>query len=142
MVVKMLQLWIDALRSGAYAQTIGVLLRTHEGQLAHCCLGVLCEVSADVQRNLGMVEHYFAHGVQVQAQLASFCRLDIDIAPLINFLIEEPAPSETNLLLGLAHLNDTQEASFEEIADVLESRLPAAARYEAALARSTVAAQV
>ena len=42
------QRWVDALRSGEYQQTTGVLHRTHSDEddepVGHCCLGVLCDL--------------------------------------------------------------------------------------------------
>ncbi len=38
------QLWVEALRSGKYTQAIGTLCVVTGDALAHCCLGVACEV--------------------------------------------------------------------------------------------------
>ena len=36
--------WAEALRSGDYTQGKNYLKRTVEGKTSHCCLGVLCEI--------------------------------------------------------------------------------------------------
>lgn len=41
-----LRLWVDALRSGEYEQTQGMLARKQGEQTSYCCLGVACEVAA------------------------------------------------------------------------------------------------
>lgn len=39
--------WVAALRSGEYKQAVGSLARQRrDGQRAHCCLGVACELAA------------------------------------------------------------------------------------------------
>lgn len=41
-----IQLWVDALRSGYFEQTSGVLeQRFSDGKTRHCCLGVACRVA-------------------------------------------------------------------------------------------------
>ena len=41
---KIAEKWMDALRSGEYAQCTGALNAPGEG---HCCFGVLCELAVD-----------------------------------------------------------------------------------------------
>lgn len=58
------QLWVDALRSGEYMQGRNALAKWDDdnGELAFCCLGVLCEVArlqgVDVESDDLLTEDY------------------------------------------------------------------------------------
>lgn len=98
--------WLEALRSGKYAQGT-VQLRYHD---AYCCLGVLC----DVVDPGGWRHHDYAYGEgedeQEETSTLPFglrCELGI------------PIDVETELI----HMNDDNESTFAEIADFIEANL-------------------
>lgn len=111
---KNVKLWLKALRSGEYKQVKG-RLRTEEG---YCCLGVACDVYAKQHKTLkwrrdeeGDIEFSGA-----STQLPDNVR---------KWLGLKDSEGEFNLKDGheetLTNLNDDEEKSFEEIADIIES---------------------
>lgn len=99
------QKWIDALRSGKYKQGRGIL-KTVDGEF--CCLGVLC----DVYNNEGWVttsSFYEYNGFRFRSSLS------YDISKLFDL---------TNSIEDvLIYMNDTEEKTFEQIADWIEVNL-------------------
>jgi hypothetical protein len=111
--------WLEALRSGEYAQTTGVLKhRETDGSLSYCCLGVLAEI-CDIPSE---IDSYF-FGVQ----RAGCYRFVFDgIGGATNIL-----PDEFQNKIGidldqteeLMAMNDEYNQSFEEIADWIEKNI-------------------
>ena len=107
MDARVKQMWIEALRSGEYKQTSG-LLRDENG---HCCLGVLCDIHAKETNNVWDIHNrYFLHDETLPEIVQHWAGIDssmgnIDV-PYLN-------------ALTLAELND-DGCSFEFIADVIE----------------------
>ena len=131
--------WIAALRSGEYAQGKGYL-RTHDDTF--CCLGVLCDVvdpskwkefdikthtyarsyesartwalpTADVFHEAGM-EHYVAR--------VDWARVNAVLPRLAQKLKDEDLIHHNGeASLSLPVLNDKFDATFEEIATLLET---------------------
>lgn len=97
--------WIEALRSGKYKQTQGRLERDNK----FCCLGVACEVLIPEEKKLRNIYNEL-HGQltlhQINAQ---------------NWLqrIDEDFYNKTRN--KLTNLNDWQDFTFNEIADLLEA---------------------
>lgn len=94
------KLWIKALKSGKYKQTI----RTLHDQNGYCCLGVLCNIY-NREKGYGGVKNgsFLTSGVMKWAGLES-----------------------DNPLIGTQHagaLNDILKLTFNEIADKIESNL-------------------
>jgi hypothetical protein len=118
-------LWIDALRSGKYKQTIGTL----KSSTGHCCLGVLCELYIEntgvgtwiTKSNIYTVDpssltfkDTFNMREAITCLPTSVQRwAEVDKNPTVKFL-------GTNMLLSI--IND-QKNSFEKIADLIEEQL-------------------
>lgn len=94
---KFKQPWVDALRSGEYLQTTGVLHNEH----GYCCLGVLRDVCAKA-------------GVLINADEDSEL---LDIHTACDLLGLDNSTQD-----GLAAMNDARR-SFAEIADHIETTL-------------------
>jgi len=96
------QKWVEALRSGKYNQTIGVLYNGNNKN-GFCCLGVLghvCGVSLEVLLGLGVLHS----SMNVPKLLMGDCGS--------NIIVEK-----------LTRMNDIQGKSFTEIADWIEQNL-------------------
>jgi hypothetical protein len=108
--------WLDALESDEFRQARKTLRTNpkenpHE-RLAHCCLGVLCEV-AGMKWNSKYEKYQDA-----DKKLAFFFDTTFVLEPLLGY---DPIMKNTNSLsVVLANLND-EGASFQEIADFLKS---------------------
>jgi hypothetical protein len=112
--------WVDALRSGEYAQGRSSL-RDHD---EYCCLGVLCELavkegviapptySDGVWRYVGDQEYYLPRVVMDWAELTEE---DPKVDPG-----EDSEFSEWNTL---AQMNDGAQADFDQIAEMIEECL-------------------
>lgn len=87
--------WVDALRSGKYSQCTGTLT---DGE-GYCCLGVLATIRGRLDDD-GYCTDMCEDG-------------DVDVPPE---WVDARNPR-------LIHLNDTQGASFNEIADWIEANL-------------------
>jgi hypothetical protein len=104
------KVWIDALRSGKYAQARGELslVSSKDGSFAFCCLGVACDVADDSRWS------------QPKAMYGGLYRT-------YGGAVGQP-PSEQRVYYGLTdkgvgnlmHLNDALKLSFGQIADVIE----------------------
>ena len=121
------KLWVDALRSGEYGQTKGVLHRTEEVRdddlpVGYCCLGVLCDVAikAGVQVRVDVdIEHGNAHydgdWMALPESVKNWAGLKVS-SPAVPFGHED-------CLESLAELNDEAGLNFDEIADLIEASL-------------------
>jgi|SRR4051812_9489018 hypothetical protein len=118
--------WVEALESGEYKQTVGALYRTadHEGDPAgHCCLGVLCDLAVKdgvidppvikFDEDRGMIATYAETSTFLPEKVMEWVGLD-ENNPWVDFERWGREVSD-----NLAILNDEEEASFEEIADIL-----------------------
>lgn len=116
---KIKKRWIEALRSGKYAQTKDVL-RNEEG---FCCLGVLCDV---VKEDLGIdwdpreqndARQFAGDGGVLPVAVRRFV-WDGDVLPTCQ---ENPYINlENGRRLQASALNDEMDYTFEEIADAIE----------------------
>lgn len=139
--------WVAALRSGEYAQTMG-FLHDKEG---FCCLGVLCEIAvADgviekwepnpntfttaIRPDEKLIMFYGRRGSDDldEASQTSLPTLVIEWAGLSSSNPEVFSPevleyedfrAEDYGQTDLASLNDDDQLTFEEIADVIEKQL-------------------
>jgi hypothetical protein len=138
------QLWLEALRSGNYAQCPGKLA---DGRGGHCCLGVLSElavqegvVTKEVEEHtyetldgglgIGYSVHYgrYMASNYLPREVAewAFEPFDETSAYWENPRVNDPRPVNHPLRNGqntdLANLND-EGLTFHEIADVIEKEL-------------------
>lgn len=111
--------WTAALRSGKYKQGKG-LLNNGAGRL--CCLGVLCEVA--IEEGLDIQRIVMDDAIHVSA--AAY--MDEEGIPVMTVLpnsvmewadLNAPDPFVTSEAT-IAHLNDEEELSFAEIADIID----------------------
>lgn len=68
------KLWIDALRSGEYKQTKGIL-RREGGKGGYCCLGVLCDLHA--KQGLGNFKDSNAYADGLGEESSAFLTLGV-----------------------------------------------------------------
>jgi len=119
---KIKEKWIKALRSGDYLQGNGALKRILNEVTTHCCLGVLCDLHSkeigekwvydplEPSCHLGAHMYYTRMGVLPDEVL--------DWAGLKNW--------DSNVAIdrnNLVDLNDDEEYTFEQIAEVIEGKL-------------------
>ena len=97
--------WVAELRSGKYVQGRGMLC----GNGKHCCLGVLAEIAVAA----GYFEKY--HGGRFGTPDGAFSRTSL---PGFCGALIEPIRNAN----GLFYLNDFLGYTFDQIADVIESR--------------------
>jgi hypothetical protein len=110
------QLWIDALRSGDYAQDTSKLHNTFAN--TYCCLGVLCDLA--VKAGVATEEEYGSFGNDE----------DRSQGTLPNVIGEWSGVDPEGRFkgtTGIAHtsligLNDDAGYTFEQIADVIEAQ--------------------
>ncbi len=94
--------WTAALRSGKYFQGTGHLKSTRMDKAKHCCLGVLCEVMKMDDTEIETVDkEYVPHGYYLSLE---------------SFLTKG---QQKNLI----ELNDSDRASFSEIANWIDENL-------------------
>lgn len=96
--------WVEALRSGKYEQGKSRLQNCLKQ--TYCCLGVLCEISPNVQK---YGSGYIFANTAMHAILTGAFRLQVGL--------KESQESD------LANLNDLEGRSFLEIADYIEKNL-------------------
>ena len=97
----MIKQWIEALRSGEYRQARGTL-RTQDGRF--CCLGVACEISGIDKWEFNGNSYSYDH---------NYSGMSARVCDHIGF----PLSGQGRLI----QMNDNQGATFQEIADYLET---------------------
>jgi hypothetical protein len=110
MKAKLRQAWVDALRSGKYPQTKGMLFRKEASALypaGYCCLGVLCDVTPGVTRD-GM--YFEFEGIRMSSTLSNHFNVAVGLS----------AGHESKAI----GLNDTSNWNFNQIADWIEANVP------------------
>lgn len=101
-----LEKWLEALRGGKYAQAYS-RLRDNEG---FCCLGVACDVLKDDVGGKWLKDNHFKVSLN---QAATMGALPIKVRELLSLSCRQEDV--------LTDMNDTDRATFPEIADYLES---------------------
>lgn len=116
------KMWVDALRSGNYAQGKGCLHNAEDGTF--CCLGVLCCIaeSHDVT-TIGSAEHSVGDANIMYAYGGSKYALPYEVSKWAGLTTDDPI-----LLIGgkrfiVSELNDSEDLSFHQIADLVEAQL-------------------
>lgn len=124
MKAEIKKLWTEALRSGKYHQGKGHLAQSDQADgLAHCCLGVLCEVAIEA----GIISppkwqgiNYY-YGIEGDHRADFLPRVVSTWAGLGN---NSPVYTDHAVLDGrtksLVSHNDDDGFSFTEIADIIE----------------------
>lgn len=120
--------WVAALRSGNYAQGTGYLLQMEDDQPRYCCLGVLSELA--VRAKMCHVEMVPESNITDQIALFDSCE---DVLPQsVRFWVGD-RPNDSIMIQGvlpfrdrrghqilLTELNDTDQLTFDQIADLIE----------------------
>lgn len=104
---EIIKLWTDALRSGKYKQGRVKLYNTKDD--TYCCLGVLCRV---YEENVGKV----LPEIERKALLNN--ELEV-VKDWVNLIYSD---GDYGLGNSLASLNDTKCFTFNQIADIIESK--------------------
>lgn len=120
--------WVNALRSGKYKQTNGMLHNSYDN--SYCCLGVLCDIYAKERKKRAFDYSEFILGTENTGMGSTglLPKIVVNWAGLNQFAIYAEE-SSTDIRSGkshnaktLANLNDSG-VSFEKIADIIEERL-------------------
>ena len=101
-------LWVAALRSGEYDQSVSAL----QDESGHCCLGVLCEIGKK-------------HGVKLKKRsddsfLGAIYGSDLIYGGKLSDQDEVEKWSEVAEIGYLVYMNDELRQSFDEIADYID----------------------
>lgn len=121
---KVKQKWVEALRSGKYKQTRGVLRRRGG---SYCCLGVLCEIA----REEGIVDRRWESRYKEYVYFNPVFPPDSNSCDLPEAVVRwsglDSSDPEVDIPRGidkqtLASLNDELKYSFSKIADVIEQQ--------------------
>lgn len=101
--------WVEALRSGSYAQGKQVLRGGEAGQIRYCCLGVLADVAGATWEKDDGWEFYRARFPEAPGAASGHVPESILDRDIQGELIE---------------LNDVDELDFPAIADWIEKNVP------------------
>lgn len=108
------KLWVDALRSGKYNKGRGYLKYPKlDGEIHYCCLGVLAELSP-VKDTLVSDCYQFEAAVSY---------LGDDVMEWAGLDAKNPRVPWRGDVASLADINDNTDATFPEIADLIEAHL-------------------
>lgn len=109
------QQWMEALRSGKYAQAFGALQLTEMG---FCCLGVLCDLHRQLTDNGRWIDSSQKEGVCSLYVGDDFVVLDKLPSTMLDWAgLTESACDE------LINLNDIQKNTFDQIAAWIDVNL-------------------
>lgn len=118
--------WLEALRSGEFKQTTGVLARQNDdGKYGYCCLGVACEISGVASRDLtrgydDRVRKVYGENeadLTLPEEVRAWLGVETDSPNLASpVVVNDDGDDET----GLTILNDDYGFTFEQIADAIE----------------------
>lgn len=124
--------WTDALRSGNYQQTTGVLHRFKDDNVGYCCLGVLCDLAAQEgvvnERQDGYEYSIFEDNIRPTYD-GSATELPLSVQEWAGFEKYESNPTFKNQWVNstghgfntLAEVNDNG-GTFEDIAKIIEEQ--------------------
>ena len=121
--------WIEALRSGKYAQTRGTLCRSICESTSHCCLGVLTEIAIEHGLKVEKTRYEKDKNIVVYNGNAAFLPMNVQAWAEIKNVdgmmfggegIEADIEIGGKKYASLAQANDDGK-TFDEIADVLEA---------------------
>lgn len=106
--------WVNALRSGEYKQTTGVL----QNENGYCCLGVLCDVAVKSGLDVDVYTTTDDNGEPCTGYGDSWSQLPQEV---VNWAgLENPNPM---LIEDYAiSLNDNRGYTFDQIADLIEKK--------------------
>jgi hypothetical protein len=106
-------MWVDALRSGEYAQT-KELLRDDEG---YCCLGVLC----DLHRRRTGEGDWAGSAYRVDDRPEQWSETVLP-NPVMEWAYVRSDPTDVNSGEFFTQLNDDKGYTFDQLADIIEAQ--------------------
>ena len=109
--------WVEALRSGEYEQTQHAL---HDG-VGFCCLGVLCDLFPGRQWLESTTIHHLSGACRAEGVIDS-CALPSPVRLWAGLAESNPRVSVGGSNECLTELNDVQNKSFSQIADLIEAQ--------------------
>ena len=110
--------WTAALRSGKYKQGRRYLHQITNGEHEYCCLGVLCDVAN--KRHPGLLRYDDENGwFSYDSQGAI---LPAKLAELMGISAWGTYTDCNGRVVSLTAMNDYEGSTFEQIADVLDSK--------------------
>lgn len=125
------QAWVDALRSGQYAQTQRALqhVEAKDGfEAGFCCLGVACDMFTpeDYKMRIGNGVNYYGEPATLPREVQKILGMKSGNGTFVDGEYEDRDTSfgaEVTILgrTCLTELNDMNKLSFTEIADVIEN---------------------
>lgn len=119
--------WLKRLRSGDYTQGTGVLRDDNDN---YCCLGVLCQIAVEegvipepaLHKDKQWARYMYDQTTYLDGHVAGATTvLPMSVREWAGLAQDDGSYKDGENIRSLAWLNDTQNASFEEIADVIES---------------------
>lgn len=131
--------WLEALRSGEYEQGKGYLHYEDQGEQHYCCLGVLCEIAVEqgvispgpstpggddpLDSDHDAILAYGTAATTMPPDAVTAWALDLEpdsyVSRMVTWSVEMPEGHRR----GLPELNDDDDLSFTEIADLIEQSL-------------------
>jgi len=114
--------WVEALRTGGYAQAQGYLLDSNTA--GYCCLGVACDLflrEQGIQKERYEPDYWVSRWFSLDSELDNI--LPHEVAEWLGLSNSTDGDSNENPLVGgrpLSGIND-QGGSFEQIADLIEA---------------------
>lgn len=116
------KLWVDALRSGSYEQGKGCLNNADNGTF--CCLGVLC----DIAHEAGITSMESAESIDEDYVMYSYggnkYALPYEVSTWAGLSSDDPVlVTEGGHHFMVSYLNDQEEYTFKQIADLVENQL-------------------
>ena len=120
--------WIDALRSGKYRQTRNSMVRVcyDDGSLSHCCLSVLNDLGSKANPDIGLELKKIGNEKYAYYQWHEGPGKEASVSRLATVLCEWAGVDQNFKINGISPviLNDRNNKSFKEIADLLEQAGP------------------
>lgn len=113
--------WVTRLRSGAYIQGYGQLKSEVNDQAYHCCLGVLCEIFSE---ETGIEWNGFTGRTKTNYFLENQeMVLPDSVIKWAELEEHNPVVKIENDTYPLSDLNDGDQFTFEELANLIENQL-------------------
>lgn len=113
--------WVTRLRGGAYTQGYGQLKSEVNDKAYHCCLGVLCEIFSEetgVEWDSSSGRTRTNYFLENQEQVLPNC-----VIKWAELEESSPVVKIDNLTYPLSDLNDGDQFTFEELANLIENQL-------------------
>ena len=119
MKTEIKRMWLKALRSGEYKQARRAMVSTLGGEKRYCCLGVLADLyEKDTGKKCRQLND---EGEYPKAAVAKWA--GIDLRKGFKGMVCDPFVTVAGEKTTLSRLNDDEQKSFKQIANVIEKQL-------------------